>query len=201
MAGLRPARPWASSQPNASARPATPAGRLLTLGGPLSALVLVSGAWATGAPARPRPACPGASEKPGRASARALTTATVCLLNRARRRRGLGPLRVDERLARAATAHAGDMAAHRYLSHSSRGGRDPAQRMLHDGYRCRTRRCSLGENIAWAPGRATPRAMVGAWMASPEHRANILYPGFRAVGAGIAPTRRGPAFYVTDFGG
>jgi uncharacterized protein YkwD len=174
----------------------------LALGGPLSAAVLASGAWAAGgAAARPKPGCPGTRAKSGRASAHALAAATVCLLNRARRRHGLGPLRLDGHLARAATAHARDMAVHDYMSHSSRGGRDPGQRMLRDGYRCRTRSCALGENIAWSSRPATPKAMVRMWMGSPDHRSNILYRGFRTVGAGIAPNRRGPAFYVTDFGG
>ena len=45
--------------------------------------------------------------------------------------------------------------------------------------------------------------IVGDWMRSPGHRANILSPTFRAIGIGIAngtPSRDSGATYTTDFG-
>jgi uncharacterized protein YkwD len=42
-----------------------------------------------------------------------------------------------------------------------------------------------GENLAWGTGSAgTARAIVAAWLASPEHRANLLRPSFRRIGVG-----------------
>jgi uncharacterized protein YkwD len=37
------------------------------------------------------------------------------------------------------------------------------------------KRWHVAENIAWGTGpNSTPRSIVADWMASPEHRANIL---------------------------
>ncbi len=42
----------------------------------------------------------------------------------------------------------------------------------------------FGENLYVAGwGTATPRQVVAAWLASPGHRANVLRPGFRHLGA------------------
>ena len=42
-----------------------------------------------------------------------------------------------------------------------------------------------GENLAGGTGsRATARGIVRAWLASPEHRANLLRPSFTRVGVG-----------------
>ena len=47
---------------------------------------------------------------------------------------------------------------------------------------------AIGENIGWGTlSLSTPGAMVGAWMASPDHRANILDPRFRDTGVGVSP--------------
>jgi uncharacterized protein YkwD len=40
----------------------------------------------------------------------------------------------------------------------------------------------FGENLAWGPVSAS--WVVGQWLASPEHRANLLRRGFRRVGVG-----------------
>jgi uncharacterized protein YkwD len=40
----------------------------------------------------------------------------------------------------------------------------------------------FGENLAWGP--ASAPWVVGRWLASPEHRANLLRPGFRRIGIG-----------------
>jgi len=52
-----------------------------------------------------------------------------------------------------------------------------------------------GENIAM--GYTTPQAVVDAWLASPEHRANIERPAFRATGVGVAGA---PLYWVQSFG-
>ncbi len=44
------------------------------------------------------------------------------------------------------------------------------------------------QNIGWGTGpNATPSGIVGAWMASPPHRAIILTRAYRDVGVGVAP--------------
>jgi uncharacterized protein YkwD len=44
----------------------------------------------------------------------------------------------------------------------------------------------VGENLAYATGDATPARVVAAWMASPDHRENILEPEFRDSGIAVA---------------
>jgi uncharacterized protein YkwD len=42
---------------------------------------------------------------------------------------------------------------------------------------------SAGENLGWASGSlARVRQMFTAWLNSPEHRLNIVRPGFREIG-------------------
>jgi uncharacterized protein YkwD len=64
----------------------------------------------------------------------------------------------------------------------------------------------IGENLAWAAGRLSPaRAVVRMWMASPEHRRNLLDPGFSIVGVGALrgtfSGRPGTLMVTTDFAG
>ena len=43
----------------------------------------------------------------------------------------------------------------------------------------------FGENLAWGVGsRATARAIVRSWLASPGHRANLLRPSWERIGIG-----------------
>ena len=42
---------------------------------------------------------------------------------------------------------------------------------------------SIGENLGWGSGPlAGVREMFGAWLRSPEHRQNIIRPGWRQIG-------------------
>jgi uncharacterized protein YkwD len=64
----------------------------------------------------------------------------------------------------------------------------------------------LGENLAWGTGSyAGAGTIVREWLASPEHRANLLRPGYTRIGIGTARGRfqgAGGAIVVTaDFGG
>ena len=44
---------------------------------------------------------------------------------------------------------------------------------------------SIGENLAWGPGRpGSPKRIVASWMHSPEHR-GVLLGGFRDIGVGM----------------
>lgn len=43
---------------------------------------------------------------------------------------------------------------------------------------------SVGENLFWASSPITVEEAVAAWMASPEHRANILDPTWKQIGIG-----------------
>lgn len=97
------------------------------------------------------------------------------------------------------------MVASQFFSHVSPGGSTLTVRVRKTAYLNGTSSWSLGENLAWGSrGRASPRAIVNAWMNSPGHRANILSRQFRDIGIGIAiGTPAGfenGATYTTDFG-
>jgi uncharacterized protein YkwD len=97
-------------------------------------------------------------------------------LNRVRSAHGLAPLRYDPRLQRAARAHSHDMLVSGIFQHGAFG-----QRMLHFD----VRGTLTGENLAWGNGSfGTAAAILRAWLASPEHRANLLRPGFTRIGIG-----------------
>jgi uncharacterized protein YkwD len=146
-------------------------------------------AWGRGSPA---PAvkratvgrCPDA-----RIGATAATTArhvraTLCLLNRARAFRGLRPLRGNGRLGAAAGGHARDMVARGFFDHISPEGSTPESRVRAAGYGAAS--MTAAETICWGDGAgSTPAAIVRSWLASADHRAIVLEPGFREVGIGV----------------
>jgi uncharacterized protein YkwD len=108
------------------------------------------------------------------------------------------PLSMNPNLRLAARGHSLDMATQNYVSHISLDGRTFDQRIRDAGY---TGSFPLAENIA--AGHATPQAVVDAWMASPGHCANIMSPGFRAVGVGYAhnPSSTYRHYWTQSFGG
>ena len=162
---------------------------------------------ATGAPAASgAQACNSASSTPASASQRTLKSATLCLLNNERSARHMKRLRLNGRLSRASRRHADDMVRRHYFSHDSPSGTDFVQRIQRTGYLKSAGSWLVGENLAWGSvSRSTPESIVGAWMDSPGHRANILNRRFREIGIGVtfgAPEGvDGPsATYATDFG-
>jgi uncharacterized protein YkwD len=99
-------------------------------------------------------------------------------MNRARARNGLGPLTVDGRLERVARGHTREMLATNTFAHGSF-----VQRMTQFDAIFSV----MGENLAWGAGpRGTAGVIVAAWLASPEHRANLLDPAFSRVGVGAS---------------
>jgi uncharacterized protein YkwD len=165
----------------------------------------LSTAAATLALAAPAMACEGADLIPDAGNGKQVRQATLCLLNAERAQHGLGKLRQNERLRKAARRHSRAMVKRGFFEHTSPTGSTMVGRVSRAGYRSWA---SLGENIAWGSGHlATPGAIVRGWMNSPGHRDNILRGRFREIGIGVvagAPTRLHPgeqgATYTTDFG-
>jgi uncharacterized protein YkwD len=162
---------------------------------------------ATALPAAARAASPCAAGRhtPAALSDKALTAATLCLLNRQRAAHHLRALRLDHRLTTAARRHSADMVAHRYFAHDSRSGSAFTARIASTGWMRNRHRWTVGENLAWGSARrATPAAIVRAWMHSAGHRANLLSARFHVIGIGIVrgtpAGRRSGATYTTDFG-
>ncbi|HVD41160.1 MAG TPA: CAP domain-containing protein [Solirubrobacterales bacterium] len=104
------------------------------------------------------------------APAAAQEKAMLCLVNQARRQRGLAPFAVPTSLARAAARKSGDILRCGEFSHEA-CGREFTYWIERFGYRF----CSAGENIAYGGGSyATPRSIFSLWMHSSGHRRNIL---------------------------
>ncbi len=148
--------------------------------------------------------CPGADARPTRSRPAATGRATLCLVNARRARAGLPRLRANPHLRRAATRYSRDMVRRHYFGHVSPRGATMLRRVVAAGYRTAGRRFQVAENLGYATGaRATPRRTVRAWMASPGHRANILSPGLREGGVGVAlgaPFGGGGGTWTLDFG-
>ncbi len=153
--------------------------------------------------ARTAGGCAYARHVPTAATVDKARRATVCLINARRVARGLRPLRVVPALQRAAQRHSQDMVRRNYFSHSSRTGASPGQRLRSAGWRARGSSL-FAENLAWGAGSfGDAQSIVAGWMRSRGHRANILHPGFRALGVGVAagvPGRRARGgTYTADF--
>jgi uncharacterized protein YkwD len=97
-------------------------------------------------------------------------------MNRVRAAHGLPPLRCDGHLERAARSHTTRMLTSGVFRHGAF-----SSRLERFDVRSRV----AGENLAWGSGPyGTARAIVDAWLASPEHRANLLRKSFTRVGVG-----------------
>jgi uncharacterized protein YkwD len=131
----------------------------------------------------------------------------LCLLNKKRSRAGLPALRRNARLDAAAQRHNEQMDGTGCFAHECPGEADLGDRLEGVAYLIGgLLRWAFGENVAWGEGsKATPRAIVAAWMNSDGHRDNILSRHFREVGIGFSPgtPNNGEAnggIYTTDFG-
>jgi uncharacterized protein YkwD len=136
-------------------------------------------------------------------------TATLCLVNQERARNNELPLQLDARLARAAQQHSDEMVSGDYFAHVSPNGETPLDRLQASGYIPNSQvGYTIGENIAWGTlYLATPSSIVAAWIASPEHLANILYAEYRDTAIGVAAAAppsladgQAGAVYTQDFG-
>ena len=105
----------------------------------------------------------------------------VTLINAERQKVGAPPLKLNLKLTQAALRHSQDMAINNFFDHTGSDGSEPETRIIATGYNC----CRYSaENIA--AGQSTPRAVVQAWLESPEHKEIMLNPNYTEVGFGYA---------------
>lgn len=125
----------------------------------------------------------------------ALAAALHAAADAARAAHGVGPTAWDEGLARAARAHAAELAERRVLDHASP---KPGRRTLGDRLaRAGSPYAHHCENLARLPaGFDVVGATVDGWLASPPHRANLLAPAFDRVGFGTATDAFGATYVV-----
>ncbi|MBC2906926.1 sigma-70 family RNA polymerase sigma factor [Streptomyces cupreus] len=120
----------------------------------------------------PRPSTPAA------APADTPAAQVLALVNTEREKAGCQPVKLDDRLARAAQLHSEDMSANQYFDHTSLDGRTFVDRATAQGHP------SPGaENIA--QGQSTPEAVMESWMNSQGHRENILNCSLTSMGIGL----------------
>ncbi|RJP80055.1 MAG: CAP domain-containing protein [Candidatus Zixiibacteriota bacterium] len=136
---------------------------------------------------------------------RTLERAVLEFTNQERARQDLPPLAWDSTLAAIAREHSRDMAENGYLSHQNLQGEGPTGRARRHGYDVTKPlgegRFSIGvaENLGQMPtgnvrgrgyvapnARSVARALVEAWMESPEHRRNLLGKDHDRLGVGAA---------------
>jgi len=136
-----------------------------------------------------------------------LQSGVLAQLNQIRRAHGLAPMTLDPALSAAASEHTNQMLADGYFAHASADGTPfwkRIERFYPDG---QYSYWSVGENLLWAPGTIDAAGAVQLWMASPDHRANILVPGWRDVGIAAVYDPAAPGVFdgsatvvATDFG-
>jgi uncharacterized protein YkwD len=116
---------------------------------------------------------PGAVASPARSS----EAGVLAAVNAARAAHGLRPLRLDPTLRSAARSHSTDMLRRNYFAHGAFAARMAA-------FRVQGRQA--GENLVWGAGPyGRAGAMISEWLASPEHRANLLSPVYSRIGIGL----------------
>jgi uncharacterized protein YkwD len=153
------------------------------------------------------PAAPTA-EAAQHATLTSLQSGVLARLNAIRVRHGLVPLKVNARLTAAAAEHSDQMAADGFFDHASVNGTPYWKRIAHwygaGGYGY----WSVGENLLWSSPEVGSARALRLWMASPEHRANILTPRWREIGISALHEAGAPGVYrglevtiiTTDFG-
>jgi len=117
-----------------------------------------------------------AEPKPVEVKLIAIEENIVLYTNRERARYGLSPLEVDAELVRSTRSHCAWMTRNRRLQHT---------------------RQAVAENIAM--GQRSSREVVGDWMNSSGHRANILNRSHRRIGVAAYRTESGTIFWCQQF--
>jgi uncharacterized protein YkwD len=145
----------------------------------------------------------GSTAQPPQSVRTALAAGVLKKLNAIRVSHGLVPLVVNAQLTSAALQHSKEMIVRGYFSHDSFDG-SSYQKRITSFYR----KGKVGENLLWsAPDVGAARALV-LWMGTPEHKAAILDPRWRAIGIGAVHSSAAPGKYrgravtviTTDFG-
>jgi len=121
----------------------------------------------------------------------------ISLINTIREENNIPALTKDARLEEAASKHAAYMLQTGELSHTGRKESSFMKRILDEGYPAK----AAAENVA--EGASKPDEVVKLWMNSPPHKANILNPDYKNIGAGLAPNSNNslgcPRFWSVSF--
>jgi uncharacterized protein YkwD len=130
-----------------------------------------------------------------------LEASVVARVNAVRKSHGLRPLTVVGRLRDAADRHASSMGAASYFRHELYTPRRSSPwasfgtwiRWYWPGPGYST--WSAGENLAWGAPSVSASQTVSRWMASPDHRANILHRAWRYIGVAAVHVSEPRGYY------
>ena len=143
----------------------------------------------------------------GQASVETLDAGVLVQLNAIRASHGLVRLKLNATLSAAAEGHSAEMLADGYFAHNSHNG-SPFWKRLTRYSEAAPHGWSVGENLLWSSPEVDASSALRMWMASPEHRRNILDPGWREIGVAAVHANTAPGTYggrpvtiiTTDFG-
>ena len=108
------------------------------------------------------------------------TQQLLVLTNEKRQETGVAPLTVNDNLSQAAINKASDMFGKNYWAHNAPDGTTPWVFIKGSGYNY----IYAGENLARGFNNASE--VINAWMASPEHRKNMLSSNYQNVGFSVS---------------
>ena len=153
---------------------------------------------------------PGASaaDRAPTASLSSLESSVLVDINVVRSQHHLARLRLNGALTRAAREHSGQMAAQGYFAHESANGSAFWQRIQVFYGSSRSQFWSVGENLLWSSPDIDAGGALKLWLASPEHRKNLLSPTWREIGVSAVHVAGAPGTFggrdvtivTTDFG-
>lgn len=123
----------------------------------------------------------------------AVATGIVRQINTVRAAQSLGPLHLNVDLEEAARAHSVEMASRGYFAHHSANGGSFASRVRR--WYAQREHWAAGENLGWATPEIASAHIVQLWLASPEHRANILDPSWHDVGCSVVHAHSAPGVF------
>jgi uncharacterized protein YkwD len=124
-----------------------------------------------------------------------LELSTVDSINAVRVAHGLAPLAVSQELFGSAMLHCRQMVEGGYFTHKGPGGSSFASRLGAFYPQGDHRFYSVGENLLWTLTPMSSETIVGKWMKSPEHRANLLNPSWRQVAVAAVSVPSAPGIF------
>ena len=124
-----------------------------------------------------------------------LELSTIDSINAVRAAHGLAPLEFSPELFGSALLQCRQMAAGGYFAHNDPGGPSFASRLAAFYPQGSHRFYSVGENLLWTLRPMSSETIVGKWMKSPEHRANLLNPSWRQVAVAAVSVPSAPGIF------
>jgi uncharacterized protein YkwD len=129
-------------------------------------------------------------------------------INAFRTQNKLAPLRLSAALTGAAREHSRQMADQGYFAHESADGSPFWKRIKHFYTSSPWRYWSVGENLLWSSPDVDANGALQMWLASPEHKANLLTARWREIGISAVHVVAAPGTFrgldvtivTTDFG-